>query len=552
MKLVKLNKITFSVLTAISSTWAFAATSQSPDAAPPFLQPAISAPFIDMGATVTPSIDTIGVQNGLSQMTLAFLTSDAWKKGQCIPVWAGQDTEGMTSSISTFIRQSIDAYKAKGGDVLISIGGANGSLAPDCSTEGELQNALQTIVDTYNVTHLDFDIEGSADVMQPNDPQHIDMRSQAIAAMQQAAIDGNKTPIDITLTLPINPDGLDANGLSVLNSALKNGVRLSRVNGMAMDYGSTYDSSDMAKDAETAAQALAHQIQTAYHDAGLEITLHNAAIMVGITPMIGINDNGTDFTLDNANTVVAFANKYDLGELSFWQIGRDLGNCGAESGYCSGIQQSNYQFTSIFAPYGGSITPGVKGVTKDASYVSPVPPLNNGGGGGCSNIPVSKEGQPWDPTLVYQGPSPAHPIADTVSYKGGIYTAAYWTCGDQPDQSEAWTPPAPPPGQALPWNTKTVYSVPPPPASPPLVTDGGYTWQANWWNQNDKPGTDGAWTNTTPPTGPQPWSKTTAYPATPTPAKVIYDNATWTNHWYSNAGDIPGVSQAGEWTIVTQ
>ena len=68
------------------------------------------------------------------------------------------------------------------------------------------------------------------------DHASIDRRSQALAALQQtAAAAGN--PLEIWFTLPALPTGLTADGLYVLQSALKYGVQIGGVNVMTMDYG---------------------------------------------------------------------------------------------------------------------------------------------------------------------------------------------------------------------------------------------------------------------------------------------------------------------------
>jgi len=88
---------------------------------------------------------------------------------------------------------------------------------------------------------------------------------------------------------------------------------------------------------------------------------------LGITPMIGINDPPQNplptpetFTLANAQTVATYANGNSrVGLLSFWDLERDNecpnGATGLQGGQapntCSGIDQSSYQFSSIFEQF---------------------------------------------------------------------------------------------------------------------------------------------------------------------------------------------------------
>jgi hypothetical protein len=72
---------------------------------------------------------------------------------------------------------------------------------------------------------------------------------------------------------------------------------------------------------------------------------------IGVTPMIGMNDSaGETFSLADASTLVSWARSSGyVTRLAFWSVGRDNGGCpGTVSGSCSGISQSNYQFSSVF------------------------------------------------------------------------------------------------------------------------------------------------------------------------------------------------------------
>ena len=79
--------------------------------------------------------------------------------------------------------------------------------------------------------------------------------------------------------------------------------------------------------------------------------------MVGVTPMIGLNDVTTErFELADAAKLAAFAGKTGLGELSMWSLNRDHG-CPAAAevaGDCSSTpdQASDWKFTAAFLPFG--------------------------------------------------------------------------------------------------------------------------------------------------------------------------------------------------------
>ena len=77
-----------------------------------------------------------------------------------------------------------------------------------------LENAYQTVITAYNLTHIDFDIEGGAEA----DHASIDRRSQALAALQTVAAAAGRT-LDVSFTLPVLPTGLTSDGLDVLRSS---------------------------------------------------------------------------------------------------------------------------------------------------------------------------------------------------------------------------------------------------------------------------------------------------------------------------------------------
>ena len=68
--------------------------------------------------------------------------------------------------------------------------------------------------------------------------------------------------------------------------------------------------------------------------------------MMGLTPIAGINDDGTDFSISNAQSLESFAASNGIQELSFWEV----------DGYDKG---TGYQYSSIFNQItgGGGSTP---------------------------------------------------------------------------------------------------------------------------------------------------------------------------------------------------
>jgi hypothetical protein len=152
------------------------------------------------------------------------------------------------------------------------------------------------------------------------------------------------------------PTGLTADGLYVLQSALKYGVKISLVNGMAMDFGDSAapnPAGQMGTYAIDVANSLYTQLQTLY---GTSLTSNQLWGMIGITPMIGVNDASDEvFTLANAQQLLIFAQQKGLGELAMWSLGRDQEDPNGALTYAeddsSSIIQSPYQFSHIFEAF---------------------------------------------------------------------------------------------------------------------------------------------------------------------------------------------------------
>jgi hypothetical protein len=235
-------------------------------------------------------------------------------------------------------KDQIDAVRAAGGDVKISFGGATGiELAQACSDVTSLYNEYNAVVNAYGLKYIDLDIEGAATA----DPASVARRSQALARLQQAHPD-----LKVSLTLPVLPEGLTADGLNVVRSARDAGVSLDVVNVMAMDY---YRSTDYGDAAVQAAQSTFGQLKTLYPGRS------DAQVwrMVGVTPMLGQNDDGHVYDQADARQLVTFATAHHLGELAFWEMTRDRNACTGALYRCTNVAQSPYEFSKIFAGYTG-------------------------------------------------------------------------------------------------------------------------------------------------------------------------------------------------------
>lgn len=291
------------------------------------------APYVD--TSLYPAFDLLGSASatGVKDYNLAFVTDG----GGCTPKWGG-----VTDLASDGVASQIGALRAKGGDVRVSFGGASGSeLATTCSSAEALAAAYGKAVDLFKLTKVDFDVEGGA----LPDAAANTRRARAIAELQR-----QHPGLDVSFTLPVMPEGLTQDGVTLLSDAKANGVKTTTVNIMAMDYGPAY-SGDMGTYAEQAATATQAQVKSVFG-------LSDAAAWktVAVTPMIGVNDVASEvFTVDDATQLVAFAKSKGLGRLSMWSATRDK-QCagGAKSSAdatCSSILQSDSAFSKAFAAF---------------------------------------------------------------------------------------------------------------------------------------------------------------------------------------------------------
>jgi len=287
------------------------------------------APYVDMSNNQEPMLNS-AAKAGLKTYTAAFVISSG-----CSPIWGDTlpvaDDPAMDSAIAT--------AKADGATPIVSFGGAGGTeLGMACSSVSALQSAYQTVISHLRVNHIDFDIEGAPlDFANAND-----LRFKAINGLESA-----NPGLVVSVTLPVLPTGLAADGVAFLNLAKQDGTRIDLINVMAMDYGSSF-TGDMGQEAIQAAQNTLAQARADWPS--------DTFANIGVTPMIGQNDNSAEvFSEANARALVSWANSNHPGRLAFWSVDRDQPCSGSASGLpaCSEISQSPLDFTRIFDSYTG-------------------------------------------------------------------------------------------------------------------------------------------------------------------------------------------------------
>jgi len=323
-----------------------------PVPAPPWPTRA-SAPYVD--ATNWPPFDYVAAAQttGSRFYSLGFIVGDP---ADCSPSWGTYYSIG-----SGFLAPEINALRSIGGDVSVSFGGAaNTELALCTADVVGLKNKYRAVVDTYGLTHVDFDIEGAATA----DAASVDRRSRAIAMLQAELASAGRT-LHVSLTLPVLPSGLTADGVAVVASAVSRGVNVGVINVMAMDYGDSAapnPDGQMGAYAIQAATSTKNQVKSVYASVGQPLTDAQAWRKIGVTPMIGLNDIVSEkFRQADAQQLVNFATQNNLALLAFWSANRDKqcpgGAIGVVDNNCSSILQQPFEFTNIFKSFSAAPAP---------------------------------------------------------------------------------------------------------------------------------------------------------------------------------------------------
>jgi chitinase len=292
------------------------------------------APYVDLGEGRPGLLRTAIASMGLRTFSAGFVLGRG-----CTPVW----DDGMGTPVSTdpVVNRVITSAEHKGVKVVVSFGGASGTeLARSCHRVGRLTAAYRSVVRRFSLTRVDFDIEGG----ELTDHASVVRRFHAIHALERG-----DPKLVVSLTVPSAVHGMrpvdDPHVLAIVRQAKAEHVRVALVNLMAMDY---YDGvhRDMGAAAITAARAGIRQLRGIWPGSTYR--------RIGITPMIGVNDDTSEaFTLADARALAQFAATHHLGRVGFWSIGRDRACTGSgpqPRATCSGIAQRALGFTRALLP----------------------------------------------------------------------------------------------------------------------------------------------------------------------------------------------------------
>ena len=241
---------------------------------------------------------------------------------------------GLEANMSGAGKTDIVNFQAAGGRVILSFGGASGTYLENACSDDAMFNLINNILSTTGARAIDFDVEGDQ-----LDIASLNTRRSNVAKRLQAAYPG----LYVSFTLPVDPSGLEDDALAVLRSAHGAGVSVNVVNVMAMDYGDA--SSTMGARAISAATGTFNQIKTIFTGK----TDAQLWAMVGVTPMIGVNDTTSEvFRQADATQLTTFAQQKGLGLLSYWALQRDMPG-GSDFNDFSLVNTKAYEFYKIMA-----------------------------------------------------------------------------------------------------------------------------------------------------------------------------------------------------------
>jgi hypothetical protein len=289
----------------------------------------VFAPYVYLGADDGFELTRCDDACGQKFYTLAFIIKGQDGK----PAWDGR--MGIEQHLYT---QQIDAIRRRGGDVIISFGGAGGTEMALAEKDADaLAGDYQRVIDAYHLTWLDFDIEGDALA----NKQANQRRNAALAKLQ------SKSPrLIFTYTLPVDPNGISGDARALLADARARGVKIKSANVMTMDFGPHFSKGKKMADVSIASALRAHE----------QCQAIDPSIQIGICPMIGQNDEKTEvFTTDDAKALRDWALTQPwVCSLTFWASNRDSGRKSGNDNTRSGIAQQPWDFTNVFKAFTAS------------------------------------------------------------------------------------------------------------------------------------------------------------------------------------------------------
>ncbi|KIF73382.1 chitinase [Streptomyces sp. 150FB] len=383
-------------LTAFSGGQAAGATSDAAAlsnrwyAAAPYLMPLDNDP---------PSATAIMDATGLKAFQLAFVLAP--NGGGCSPTWGG--TAPVSSD--TAVGAVIDAVRAKGGDVSVSIGGYGGTkLGQACSDSAATAAAYQQVITKYKLKAIDFDLE---------EPEYENTAAVSHEIGAAKILQQNNPGLYVSVTTAGTADGTGWFGKQMLLEAKAQGFTPNNFSIMPFDGG--FNGAASQTGALTNFNSI---LQSTFGWSAATAYAHE-----GFSGMNGRSDTGEYFSQTDFQTVLDYATGHGMDRFTFWSLNRDR-QCsppdnGTTSGTCSSVPQTSWDFAKYSVKFAGATPPTAPPTSPPTS-----PPTTPPGGGTCTAAA-------WSGSAVYTA-------GNEVSHAGHTWKAKWWTQNEEPSAANTW------------------------------------------------------------------------------------------------------------------
>lgn len=289
-----------------------------------------AAPYLYEGWGDPPNPQTVMSATGIKWFTMAFVLDS----GGCNPAWDG--SRPLTGGAD---QTAISQIRAAGGDIVPSFGGWQGSkLGANCSSASALAAATQKVIDAYGLKAVDFDIENTDEF------ENEAVQAKILTALK--TLKANNPGLKTIVTFGTSTTGPTYYGNRLIEQAKSIGADIDVFTIMPFDFGG---GSDMYGNTVNATEGLKNKLKSTFGWDDATAYAH-----IGISGMNGLSDQQENTTPQIWTQIRDWANSHHIARLAYWAVNRDR-PCpgGGVTSNCSGISQTNWQFTSITAGFTG-------------------------------------------------------------------------------------------------------------------------------------------------------------------------------------------------------
>ncbi|AWT46467.1 MULTISPECIES: carbohydrate binding domain-containing protein [Streptomyces] len=289
-----------------------------------------AAPYLYEGWGDPPNPQTVMSATGIKWFTMAFVLDS----GGCNPAWDG--SRPLTGGAD---QTAINQIRAAGGDIVPSFGGWQGSkLGANCSSASALAAATQKVIDAYGLKAVDFDIENTDEF------ENEAVQAKILTALK--TLKANNPGLKTIVTFGTSTTGPTYYGNRLIEQAKSIGADIDVFTIMPFDFGG---GSDMYGNTVNATEGLKNKLKSTFGWDDATAYAH-----IGISGMNGLSDQQENTTPQIWTQIRDWANSHHIARLAYWAVNRDR-PCpgGGVTSNCSGISQTNWQFTSITAGFTG-------------------------------------------------------------------------------------------------------------------------------------------------------------------------------------------------------